>query len=412
LNIAIATPEFVSEKTFDGGLANYTYKLAKWLLSQGHSVVVYISSQETTDNAADFEYEGIKIIRLKNKDYAWFLKYYLKKIGLGFLVTKKLKYKIQFRQYAYLLNKKIETDHRIRKIDIIHYPHLGGFAYYRPKQIPAMVRLSSSTDLCQKMGGYESSDLQVGILVKFEIAAMKKADAVFGPSKMIAALTEPLIGKKINIIETPYIKPSEALDYRVYENVLKGKKYILFFGSIGLIKGIGTIAEIIEPLLKKHTDLHYVFVGKQLNNSIQGIDAWDYLVKKAGLFSDRVIHIPSQKHSTLFPIILNAELITLPSRTDNFPNTCIESMANKKIVIGTTGNGFDQLINDGENGFIIDVDDHDALLNKINEVLNLTPDKKQEIENKAFERSKALNPDIVLNSLMELYKKTIKEFKR
>jgi glycosyltransferase involved in cell wall biosynthesis len=186
---------------------------------------------------------------------------------------------------------------------------------------------------------------------------------------------------------------------------------VLFFGSLGLIKGLGTISEIINKVLQINPDLHYVFVGKHLHNKIKDMDAWDYLLNKAGEYKNRVIYIPSQKHQSLFPILQSAELITLPSLTDNFPNTCIESMANGKVVIGTKGNGFDQLIEDGENGLLINVDDSEALLNQINYVLRLNPAKKIEMEQKAFERVKLLHPDIVLNQVMNLYRKAINEFK-
>lgn len=410
MNIAIVTPEFVSEKVFDGGLANYSYKLAKWLISQGHGVTVYLPVK-SDEPVSEFMFEDIPVTRLGGKDYAWLLKYQLQRLKLGFLVSEKTKYRLEFRQHARMLNKRIRADHASKKIDIIHYPHLGGYAFYRPSQIACVARLSSSTELCQKMGGYGSSDLQIDIQVEFEKAAMRKADAVFGPSKMIAALTEPSIGKKISIIETPYVRPAGELDPGVYNTYLKGKRYILFFGSIGLIKGVGTIAEMIGPLLEQHPDLHYVFVGKQLHNTVNNMDVWDYLLQRAGPHKSRVIHIPSQKHQTLFPIIQHAELVTLPSRTDNFPNTCIESMANSKIVIGTKGNGFDQLISDGENGFVIDVDDSQALLAKINFVLGLEPAKKQAIESLSFKRSETLHPDLVLNQLMQLYRNTIKNFK-
>lgn len=410
MNIAVVTPEFVSEKVFDGGLANYSYKLAKWLISQGHGVTVYLPVRRD-EPVTKFMFENIPVTRIGSKDYSWFIKYYLRRLKLGFLMSERTKYRVEFRQYARVLNKRILADHAFRKIDIIHYPHLGGYSFYRPAQIPCLVRLSSSTELCQKMGGYGSSNLQVDVQIEFERAAMRKANTVFGPSKMIAALTESSIGKKISIIETPYVKPAGELDTSVYDAYLKGKRYILFFGSIGLIKGVGTIAEMIGALLEQYPDLHYVFVGKQLHNTIRNTDLWDYLLQKAGPNRDRVIYIPSQKHQTLFPLIRHAELVTLPSRTDNFPNTCIESMANGKIVIGTKGNGFDQLIDDGANGFVIDVDDSQALLEKINYVIALDPAEKQVIESLALKRSETLHPDIVLNQLMQLYKNTIKNFK-
>ncbi len=408
MNIAIATPEFVSEKIFDGGLANYTYKLAKWLLAQGHVVKVYIPSGPSND-PDHFMYEDIEVERVKIKDYSWLIRYQLNRVGLGFLISDKLKYNIQFRQYALALKKRILSDHKQKSIDIIHYPHLAGYAFYRPKKIPSVVRLSSSTMLCQQMGGYGSSNLQIEVQARFEAAAMKKADVVFGPSRMIAGITEPQIGKTIQIIETPYVKPEGALDESVYRQLLAGKCYVLFFGTISLIKGVGTISKIIYPLLKENPGLHYVFVGKQQNNQVDRKTLWDKLVENAAEYADRVIYIPSLRHPALFPVIQNATLVTLPSRTDNFPNTCIEAMANKKIVIGTKGNGFDQLIDHGKNGFVIDVDDHCDLLTKINEVLAMDPIRRQQMENAAAQRTEALHPDVVLGQLVELYKHIIEE---
>jgi glycogen(starch) synthase len=406
LRIAIVTPEFVSEKSFDGGLANYTYKLAKWLQSQGNEVIVFLLS----DTSGRFIFEGIAIQKIEFNDYAWRIKYYTKKLKLGFLFPEWLQNHFFFVQGSYITCRALKNFHKKTKIDIIQYPHLCGLAYYSLRRVPFLVRLSSSTQLCNDMGGAGRSISYMRIINHFEITAMKKANAVFGPSRAIASLTESQIHKKISIIETPYVKPIGELDYNMFNEFLKGKKYVLFFGSIGLIKGIGTISEMIHELLSDNPDLYYVFVGKHLNNKINNMDAWEYLLKKAGKFKNRIIYMPSQIHQTLFPIIENAQIITLPSRTDNFPNTCIESMANKKIVIGTKGNGFEQLITDGENGFLIDVDDHCALLSKINYILNLDSTVKEMIELKALERVMKLDPDIVLNELMNLYQITINEF--
>ena len=407
MNVAIVTSEFVSESDFDGGLANYTYKLAKWLQGNGHKVTVYLASAEEGVNS----FEEIAIVKVKHIDYSWLIQYYANMFKIGRLFSEKFRVYVRFRMHSRAFKKKLIQEHKQNKIDIIHYPHLLGYAFYRPNHIPSIVRLSSSTALCYQMGGYGSSDTQMFAQENFEMKAMNNVDAVFGPSKMVAALTEKMINKKIDIIETPYIKPEGISDLQVFENELKNKKYILFFGSIGLIKGVATIARIIKPLLEKHKDLHYVFVGKKLNNSIEGLSIWDFLVKSAGENSNRIIYIASQKHISLFPIIQNALMVTLPSRTDNFPNACIEAMANKKIVIGTKGNGFDQLIDDGQSGYLINVDDHADLLNKIELVLNLSSAQKNEIEKKAFERTEKLHPDFVLNELIDFYQKTISEFK-
>lgn len=407
MNIAIVTPEFVTESSFDGGLANYVYKLATWLRAKQHNVTVVIIS----DNFDSFVYEGINVEKISIIDYVWRINHYTARFKLGFLFPEKLRNFIAFRKSSYMVYKALKKFNKKNKFDIVQYPHLSGYSFYGIKNVPSIVRISSSTFFCNVMSGRKISDGYIRSLEGFEFSAMKKASAVFGPSKLIAALAEPRIGKSISIIETPYVAPEAELDKSVYNSLLAGKKYVLFFGSIGLIKGIGTISEMIYSLLNKHRDLYYVFVGKQLNNTADGQDLWDHLLGKAAEFSERVIHIPAQKHSTLFPIIKHAQLITLPSLTDNFPNTCIESMANEKIVIGTKGNGFDQLIIDSESGFLVEVNNSIELLEKIDYVLRLDIDSKEKIEKKAVERTHKLHPDLVLNEVLILYGKAINDSK-
>ncbi|MBL7936524.1 MAG: hypothetical protein JNM51_12030, partial [Bacteroidia bacterium] len=67
MNIAIVTTEFVSENNFDGGLANYTYKLAKFLLQRGHQVTVYLVSKQ----ACEYYFDDIKVIKVQMPDIDW-----------------------------------------------------------------------------------------------------------------------------------------------------------------------------------------------------------------------------------------------------------------------------------------------------------------------------------------------------
>ena len=410
MNIAIVTTEFVTDKHFDGGLANYTYKFAKWLLLKNHHVTVFMPSKEES-NCTDSAFEGIPIVNVTIKDFSWLVKYHLKRLKLGFLLSEKMKFRMKFRQNSILINRAVAAKHRTSKFSIVHYPHLGGLAYDCPSCIPCVVRLSSSTLDCQKMGGYGSSDLQVKVQAAFEDKAMKKANAVFGPSHTIAAMTGKRINKEIAVFETPFEDKMTDLDCSVYEKNLKSKRYVLFYGSIGLIKGVGTIANMIHSLLDNHPQLHFVFVGKQLGNTINGVDLWDYLLKMGGSHSNRIVYLPSQRHPSLFPIVMNADHVVLPSRIDNFPNTCIESMFLGKIVIGTTGNGFDQLIDDGLSGYLTEVDSAAGLLSKIEHVLNMTPQEKIDMGLRAKKRIEKLHPDLVLNQLLQFYSTVINKHK-
>ncbi|MBL7935557.1 MAG: glycosyltransferase [Bacteroidia bacterium] len=285
---------------------------------------------------------------------------------------------------------------------------MAGLSFFRLKHISSIVRLSSSAIQCEKAGGYGDDKIKSKIMVKREYEAMKKADAVFGPSKMIAEETENIINKKITIIETPFLLKNIQLDYTLFDKTLRNKKYILFFGSIGLIKGVGTIANMIYPFLEEHRDCYFVFVGKKLNNQINSLNIWDYLMKNAAEHGSRIIHFEPLKHELLFPIIKNAACVVLPSITDNFPNTCIEAMANGKIVIGTQGNGFEQLINHEKSGYLIKVNDHLSLHSIINKIFALNERDKAEIEKNAISRIKLLSPDSIMPQIEEIYQLAIK----
>jgi glycogen(starch) synthase len=417
MNIAIVTTEFVSEKNFDGGLANYTFRLAKSLKAFGHKPVVIIRAEKTEKT----EYEGIEVYRFEMehyeewlyrskffcKPYTLFKRLVLRKTEWLDKLARKFDYQLQSYHYGQWI-KKLQTE---MKFDIVHYSHLGGIGYFRLKDIPCVARISSSTSLCQQFGGYGASDRAIRQQEKLEFKTMRKMDGVFGPSRMIASIIEKEIGRKIEIIETPFVEESVSLDPSLYEKNLSGKDYLLFFGTIGLIKGVGTIAEIIYELLNQNPALHFVFVGKKQHSPDPGKDMIAYLQYKAKEHSGKIIHFDKIPHIQLYPIIEHANFCVLPSRIDNFPNTCIEAMAHSKIVIGTLGNGFEQLIDNGASGFLIRVDDHQQLLETINKTLALSPEEKNRIEQNALKRVDMLKPEKVILQLIEFYTKTIKNFK-
>lgn len=415
MNIALVTPEYVSELSFDGGLANYTHRLAKSLIQMGHKPVVIVRS-ETNEK---IEFEGIDVYRVDIEKYDEWI-YSNKYLCKPYTLAKRLLYrrtpwhrlenKYGLKIQSLQLNRRLKELHQQIKFDIVHYSHLAGVGYYRPGKIPAIARLSSSTSLCQQFGGYGAPDNEIIQQEQLEFKTLRKMDGVFGPSRQIAAIIEKEISRKIEIIETPFVEETVPADKSLYETKLAGKKYLLFFGTIGLIKGVGTIAEIIGEFLAQYPDHYFVFVGKVLHSPENGLDMLQYLQKKAGVNANRIIHFGKTPHAQLYPIIEHSQFVVLPSRIDNFPNTCIESMAHSRIVIGTRGNGFEQLIVDGENGFLVPVDDHAALLNTIKKIMALNASEKEAIEANSFKRAQSLRPEIVVNQLIDFYLQTIKKF--
>src|SRR5262249_47233485 len=61
LRIAFATPEYVTEKRFDCGLATYIHRVGRALAGMGHEIHVVTLA----DTDSEFEHEGIRVHRIK-----------------------------------------------------------------------------------------------------------------------------------------------------------------------------------------------------------------------------------------------------------------------------------------------------------------------------------------------------------
>jgi starch synthase len=61
--------------------------------------------------------------------------------------------------------------------------------------------------------------------------------------------------------------------------------------------------------------------------------------------------------SELFPILRAARLVVLPSLWENLANTCLEAMQLSRPVVATRRCGFEEVIQDGESGFLVEPGD-------------------------------------------------------
>jgi hypothetical protein len=69
LRIAFATPQFVTERHFDGGLANYLNRVSCMLADAGHDVHVVTLSSE---GEADLDHAGVRVHRVMlGSDWQW-----------------------------------------------------------------------------------------------------------------------------------------------------------------------------------------------------------------------------------------------------------------------------------------------------------------------------------------------------
>ncbi len=388
MRIALVTTEYVTEVNFDGGLSNYTYRTALSLAGLGHEPVVVVAS----DKREVIRHSGIEVHRVPVVWYHPVLRHVCKYVPCFDLVM-----------MSRALNAEVADIHAGSPVDLVQYTSLGGTAFFRDGSIPSVARLSSYQKLCD--AAYDvRPDLKTKLRQMLEVASLRKVDAVFGPSRLIGSEVAKDTGLTVDLIESPFVLDDCALSYDTYEEVkkkLEGREYLLFFGSLGLLKGGKAIGDMIYDLLSRNPQLSFLLVGKDLGYG--GAPMFGYIAEKAKEHANRLQHLESIPHSRLYPLVEKSLCVVLPSRVDNFPNTCIEAMAFGKVVVGTRGTSFEQLITDGVSGFLCEKDNPVSLRETIEKVAGLDASQRAEIGMNAYRRTLDLAPERIVKELENLY---------
>jgi len=394
MRIAFLTTEFVTEPTFSGGLANYLLRTCLALRQFGHDPVVFVLSEK----GDSFSYRGIEVHRARFRRPSPFA--LADRLTFG-----RLAYLLWIISSSMALSKALRGAHRLKAFDIVQAASYEATNLFVSRELPSVVRASSFAPLWRE--GYEKKPGIAQRMVEWlEILAIKRADSVYAPSQFIAEKVSLALNERIKVIAPPFFFDTQDLDWSTYEQHLKAKSYLLFFGTIGVLKGCKAIAEILEPLLSDNPQLYFLFAGKTARYRDQSM--MDYIWKKAHSVSNRVLWIDAVNHNALYPIVQKAIAIVLPSRVDNLPNTCLEAMSFGKIVVGTRGTSFEEIIDDGVSGFLCLPDSQESLLAVTKKVLCLSHEERERISENAKTRVARLTPERVVPDLIEFYESVLR----
>ena len=316
-----------------------------------------------------------------------------------------------------LYNREVGRIAKNQKIDIVQSINTYGIALFRKKKIPYIVRISAFMPLYigANMQNFELNRwidynrIDLGL----EVMACKAADYLVAPSTYIKKIMEAKTNKTVHVIEGPVYIESSSI--KKEDEIFIGKQYLLTYGILAFRKSIHLVAQIIDDVLDEFPDFMYVLAGKDKELIINGDKVWasQFIYSKIKRNKKRFIYLGEvSERSRMFAIIENAYACILPTRTDNLPNTVSEAMTLGKIVISSDKTSVEQLITDGYNGFLSEIDNVEELYQKIKHVMKLSGAERREIENRAKERVKALTPENVYQNMMDIYKETIISFEK
>ena len=387
MHIVYVTPEFVTESK-GGGLASYISNISRILAEHGHTVTVVTSSEENNDS---LEWcLGVRVERVKRSG-KWLI------VPL-YKIWESLK-----------LHIRVKAVNKLNRVDLVQYASFEAVGFFHIKKIPSVVRISSDP-VCwreYKVYDYKLDDInRLCLTDKIEYTTLKRIGNIYGPSYATADVISKRIGCKILIIESPFYLQKAEFDESLYNEKLKGKKYYLAHSSMSCLKGTHIIAQAINEICQQDDDAYFVFAGSDhgifyRDGSTETVR--EYILRLAGKYANRVIFLGTLKREILFPVIENAYACLMPSRIDNMPNTCIEAMAMGKIVIGTRGASYEQFIEDGISGYLIDIDDTKELIGAIKKIEQLSEKARMDMCSEAMKITKRFEPEKIYQCIMKYY---------
>jgi glycosyltransferase involved in cell wall biosynthesis len=351
MRIGFVTPEFVTERYFSGGLANYVYRISRALVSRGHEVHVITSSEE---KPAELVYKGIGVCRINNNQnmIAW----------LNRLSCAKLHSSMKLLALSWEFYKKLKELHHRHPFDLVQYSNYnsGGLVSSILLDVPFMLRISTYTPVWHEcLGVKRTPDMRT--VEWMERLQLRVSKNIYAPSTTLKRmLEEHASARNVGVVRTPFFIETESWDSSLYAKELQGKPYLLFFGRFQLHKGIHILAQALPRFFKNNDGCSAVCVGLDLATPLAP-SMRDYVSAICGEYADRLIFLGQIPHEQLYPVISGARLVVLPSLIDNLPNACLEAMALGKPVVGTRGASFEEMIRDGETGFLVSAGNADAL---------------------------------------------------
>jgi len=343
MNICLLSREYPPE-THIGGIGTYTQNMGRALADAGHTVHVVAATADRSTTEQDgpvpvhrLHWPSIRPRALRHFAYARALAPALARINC--------------------------------KFDIIQGSEFGAEGIWLSivRHAPLITRLATPRFVVDDLMN-TNCVARDHVLNWMEKAQTLRSDGIFTSTNALASKVSErwrIPRERITVIPNS-ISISRVIERAARGRVpekLRGVQYVCYFGRLEERKGVAVLAHALPALFDRYPRVSMVFVGRDLG--FRGRPTKEYILQQVGERSDRCIFFDNLPQEELFPVVKAARLVVLPSLWEAFGFVCVEAMALGRPVIATSGSGFDEIVQDGVSGYLVEPGNSEALQGKM-----------------------------------------------
>jgi len=183
---------------------------------------------------------------------------------------------------------------------------------------------------------------------------------------------------------------------------IKEEHKIIFIGRVAPIKQIETVIDAL-PLLKDK-EITFEIVGpaeKEYLTRLKRLIA-DKDVEKRVIFTDAIYDMREKINK-----LDSATFFILPSKSEGMPQSLIEAMARKKIVVASENPASKDLIVNGKNGFLYKNGNEQDCARVLDAISALSQKEKKAIQDAALRSVRRFSWDKIIEDFEKIFKSSI-----
>ena len=397
MKIALVNSEHPSIAGSDhGGIATYTYTMARYLAKRGHTVHLLTRSSVLSTHFSPsvhfykfgFEKSGNPVSRLLDR---------INRTAISWE-------KGNSRCISRLISRIAAGE----GLDIVDIPDYGGMAgRYKPAiNVPCIITFHMPSEMVDSLNGTTPS------------AARKKQYQLERDGVIHAAgYKVPSLALKNHVSTLYHLSPVSVpvirnpldhvkINYPIRESIDETRFDILFSGRLERRKGAELIQKSIKSLLRIHPSITISFAGEtEISNTFNYRYAIEQILSPDE--RERVWFLGPLSSTRLHPLYSNSSVFLFPSLFENCPYALIEAMAAGLPVIATEGSGIGEIISHDSNGILFPQNDIVQLVEAVKMLFN-DRDRAARIGQNAARSVKTLfDPEKIIDETVEFYQSII-----